>query len=41
VGKLTGSILKQSAHVIKFYAEIFDFMNMDASGLFKSKSTSS
>jgi len=41
VGKLTGSVLKQSAHVIKFYAELFDFMNMDTSGLFKSESESS
>jgi hypothetical protein len=41
VGKLTGSVLKQSAHEIKSYAEIFDFMNMDASGLFKLGPTSS
>jgi len=38
VGKLTGSVLKQSAREIKFYAEIFDFINRDASGLFKSGS---
>ena len=40
VGKLTGSVLKQSAHEIKSYTEIFDFMNMDASGLFKPGPTS-
>ena len=41
VGKLTGSVLKQSAHVIRFYAEIFDFMNIDTSELFKSESKTS
>jgi hypothetical protein len=35
VGKLTGSILKQSAHEITSSAEIFDFMDTDTSGLFK------
>lgn len=40
VGKLTGSVLKHSAHEIASYAEVFDFMNRDASGLFKPGPTS-
>lgn len=40
IGKLTGSILKQSAHEVKSYTEIFDFINMDANRLFKPGSTS-
>ena len=38
VGKLIGSVLKQSTNGIKSYADIFDFVNSDTSGLFKSKS---
>jgi len=41
VGRLAGSVLKQSAHVIRFYAETFDVMNTDTSGLFKPESKSS
>jgi hypothetical protein len=36
VGKLTGSVLKQSVHLITFYAEAFDFMDTDTSGLLQS-----
>lgn len=32
-GKLTGCVLRQSTHVIRFYAEAFDSMNIDTGGL--------
>jgi hypothetical protein len=41
VGKLTGCVLRQSTHVIRFYAEAFAFMNVDTSGLLRSESTTS
>lgn len=35
VGELAGSVLKQSARQVEFYAEIFDFINSDVGGPFR------
>jgi hypothetical protein len=37
VGKLVGAVLKQSTNEIKYYAEIYNFMNLNTSELFKQK----